>query len=117
MARIDDFKARFPKFDVAVVDSLFPIVEPLAVNYYGGDYDDSPLEREIFMQLYAHMITLENSEGSGSVRNVSSKAVGSVNISYEASQADMGRLGWFNTTRYGQQFIFLTSTHHGAIFV
>lgn len=117
MARIDDFKARFPNFDTTVVDSFFPIVEPLAVNYYGGDYDDSALDKEIILHLYAHMITLENTLNSKSVRNEASKSVGSVSVSYEASQTETGRMGWFNTTRYGQQFLFLTANSGGAVFV
>jgi hypothetical protein len=117
MARIDDFKARFPSFDTAVVDSIFPVIEPLSACYYGGDYDNNACDKEIFMQLWAHQITIENRASDGSVRNVASKAVGSVNVSYEASQAETGRMGWFNTTRYGQQFLLLTSTNQGAKFV
>lgn len=117
MARIDDFKARFPNFDTAVVDSLFPIIEPLSAVYYGGDYDSNALDKEAFLQLYAHLITIENRSDDKSVRNVASKGVGSVNVSYEASQTETGRMGWFNTTKYGQQFLYLTSNNHGAIFV
>ena len=117
MARIDDFKARFPSFDTAVVDSLFPVVEPVSSVYFGGDYDANPLEREMFMQLWAHMITIESKRSGDSVRNKSSKAVGSVSVSYEASQSESGRLGWFNTTKYGQQFVLLSCQTQGAVFV
>lgn len=117
MARIDDFKVRFPNFDTVVVDSLFPVIEPLSVHYYGGDYDGIAMDKEIFMQLWAHLITLENRTSDKSVRNESSKSVGSVSVSYEASQAETGRMGFFNTTRFGQQFLFLTSSNQGAVFV
>lgn len=117
MARIDDFKARFPSFDTAVVDSLFPIIEPTTACYYGGDYDGNTCDKEIMLQLWAHLITIENRDSDVSVRNVASKGVGSVNVSYEASQTEAGRMGFFNTTKYGQQFLFLVSSTQGARFV
>jgi hypothetical protein len=117
MARIDDFKSRFPNFDTAVVDSLFPIIEPTTACYYGGDYENNACDKEIMLQLWAHLITLENSTSSKSIRNEASKAVGSVNVSYEASQTETGRMGFFNTTKYGQQFLYLVSSNQGAVFV
>ena len=116
MARIDDFKLRFPSFDIAVVDSLFPIIEPQTACYYNGDYDIL-CDKEIMMQLWAHLMSIENGSSDKSVRNQASKSVGSVSVSYEASQTEMGRMGFFNTTRYGQQFLFLISSNQGAVFV
>ena len=117
MARIDDFKARFPNFDETVVDSLFSVIEPQTSCYYGGDYDNNACDKEIILQLWAHLLTIESRDDDKSVRNEASKSVGSVSVSYEASQAETGRMGWFNTTRYGQQFLFLTSSNGGAVFV
>lgn len=116
MAKIDDFKARFPNFDTSVVDSLFPVIQDLAICYYGGSYDESPCEKEIILNLYAHLLTLENNATSETVRNQTSKSVGNVSVSFEAS-TEVGTRGWFNTTRYGQQFLYLTSRNAGAIFV
>ena len=117
MARIDDFKARFINFDTAVVDSFFPIIEPLTAVYYGGDYDDNAFDKEVIMQLWAHLITIESNATSAAVRSVASKGVGSVSVSYEASKPQSGNLALFNTTRYGQQFLLLTSKNQGAKFV
>lgn len=117
MARIDDFKDRFPNFDVTIVDSLFPIIEPLASCYYGGDYDSNDCEKEIILNLYAHLLTIENNTSNESIRNQTSKSVGSVSVSYESSQYSVGSLNWFNTTRYGQQFLFLTNKSRGAVFI
>lgn len=116
MARIDDFKARFPNFDTAVVDSLFPVIEPQTEFYYGGDYDNNR-DKEIMMQLWAHLITIENRDDDGAFKSVASKAVGSVNVSYESSQVETGRFNFFHTTRYGQQFLYLINTNQGAKFV
>ena len=116
MARIDDFKARFPNFDTAVVDSLFPIIEPQTPCYYGGGYDNNDCDKEIILQLWAHLLTIESRTSDVSVKNEASKSVGSVSVSYEA-MPDVGSLSWFKTTRYGQQFIYLTSINHGAKFV
>lgn len=107
-----DFEARFP---------TIPWVEAVASTwsaYTCLEYNDQ--NKEAILNLIAHLLTLASAPGSGSSRNVASKSVGSVSVSYEASavQAATGSMAaWFNTTRYGQVYWLLTGRRVGARFV
>lgn len=118
MALIDDFKARFPEFDSALVDQLFPPIDATWECYYGGSLD-VPCEKEAALQLMAHLFVLEQgaSDGnSGAVKDIASKSVGSVSVSYGNAQPSDGHAFWM-TTRYGQRFWYLTSSNMGPHFV
>lgn len=116
MALIDDFKTRFPEFDTAVVDQYFPIVEPVYPCYFGGNID-LPCDKEATLNLIAHLITLQTRSSSSSLRNTASKTAGSVSVSYEADSTGRASAGFYNTTKYGQQFLMLTQHNIGAYFV
>jgi len=115
MAMIDDFKARFPEFSNEVVDQYFPPLEGVWSCYYGGTY--TACNREIILNLIAHLMVIEQSPGSGSVRNQSSRSVGSVSVGFEASASVSNMTDFFGSTKYGQRFLFLTSTRRRAYFV
>lgn len=106
----DDFEARFP---------LIPWVEEIAstwIYYTCLQYSDST--KEAILNLIAHLLTLAALPGTGSSRNVASKSVGSVSVSYEASATQSSNLAsWYNTTRYGQVYWMLTGRRVGARFV
>ncbi len=108
----EDFEARFP---------LIPWVEVVAsswVAYTCLQYDDR--SKEAILNLIAHLLTLASRPGGGatSSRNVTSKAVGNVSVSYEAAAgATSGLASWFSTTGYGQIFWMLTGRRVGARFV
>jgi len=105
-----DFEARFPSI---------PWVEEVAstwIYYTCLQYSDST--KEAILNLIAHLLTLASLPGSGSSRNVASKSVGSVSVSYEASATQSSNLAsWYNTTRYGQVYWLLTGRRVGARFV
>lgn len=105
-----DFEARFP---------TIPWVEEVAstwIYYTCLQYSDST--KEAILNLIAHLLTLASLPGSSSSRNVASKSVGSVSVSYEASAAQSSNLAsWYNTTRYGQVYWLLTGRRVGARFV
>lgn len=108
----DDFEARFPSI---------PWVEEIAstwVSYTCLQYSDAT--KEAILNLIAHLLTLASRPGGGgsSSRNVASKTVGSVSVSYEASASVGSNLGaWFSTTGYGQVYWMLTGRRVGARFV
>ncbi|AUR84238.1 head completion adaptor [Vibrio phage 1.052.A._10N.286.46.C3] len=113
MSLLDDFKARFPEIPSDKADELVPIYADIWHCYYGGSYDNA-CDREAILLLIAHMVVLDPgySSGAGSggnskpSRNESSKTVGSVSVSYEASPQTGGDLSaWLRTTRYGQLFL------------
>jgi len=119
MALLDDFKARFPEIDSALADSLVPIYESVYHCYYNGNYD-VVCEKEAILLIIAHLVTTDPSyAGSGSSapsRSVSSKAVGSVSVSYDAGASGSDLTVWLNSTRYGQLFLVIASSNYGPQF-
>jgi hypothetical protein len=117
MSLIDDFKARFPEFDVDVVDQYIPILEGVYPCYYGGDYSDL-CDKEIILNLLGHLLVSETKAGTGNVKSTQSKSVGNVSISYSAGYASTSeRMAWFKTTRYGSRYLLLTRKRQGGVFV
>lgn len=115
MALIDDFKARFPEFDSAVVDQYFPRLENGWQCYYGKPY--KACNKEIILNLLAHLLVLEQSPGTTSVKEQSSRSVGSVSVTFESRASASNSSDFFGSTKYGQRYLFLTSTRRRAYFV
>lgn len=67
--------------------------------------------------LLAHLLTIDVSTGSVSIKNVASQSVGSVSESYVASSSTGGLYDFFGSTKYGQRFLLLTSHSRGPRFV
>jgi len=112
-----DFEARFPSI---------PWVEEIAstwVYYTCLEYVDQ--NKEAILNLIAHLLTLASNAAAGGgggspARNVASKSVGSVSVSYEAvaaSGSTSNLQSWYNTTIYGQTYWLLTGRRVGARFV
>ena len=117
MSILDDFKARFPEFEIATVDQYIPILEPLWPCYWGGSYDEV-CGPEIVLNLLAHLLVGETLPGSGNIKSVQSKSVGSVSIAYSQGYAATSeRDSWLQTTRYGIRYLLLTSRSAGGFFV
>lgn len=117
MSFIDDFKARFPEFDTAKVDTAIPNIVPTLPCYYGAEYGSDVCDDQIILMLTAHLFTLETSTGIGSRKDTTSKSVGNVSVSYAAGR-DSDLTQFFNTTKYGQQFLLMTRKHAvGGLFV
>jgi len=117
MALIDDFKARFPEFDEAVVDQWLPILENVWPAYYGRPYEIP--NKEAILNLIAHLLTAEITPGGGgeSFKNLASQSVGSVSESYVASGQSGDNYDFFGWTKYGQAFLYLTARYRGPMFV
>lgn len=125
MAIIDDFKARFPEFDTATVDTYLPAFVNVYSCYYGGNYDDGGCDQEIILNLLAHLLYSSygyngSTAGNASpIKGVASKSVGSVSVSYTAMAGnDASSYNvFFGSTKYGQAFLMLTRNNFGAVFV
>lgn len=122
MALIDDFKARFPEFDTALVDIWLPILEPVYPAYYALEYVAAT--QEATLNLLAHLISLEpgtglaSASGSSASQVVASKSVGSVSVSYAATtQAGGAMHDYYTATKYGQRFLMLTARRYGGMAV
>lgn len=117
MAILDEFKTRFPEFDAATADQYIPILEPIWPCYYGGEYETA-CDKEIILNLLAHLLVNETATGSGNVKSTQSKSVGNVSISYSNGYAPTSeRLDWLGRTKYGMRYIMLTRKRQGAVFV
>lgn len=116
MALIYDFKSRFPNFDTTVVDAKLPILETVWSCYYGGSYDND-CDKEIILNLLAHLFINETSSKDSSIKGVASKSVGSVSTSYVANSQQNSNVDFFNTSKYGQRYLMLTSKNIGGYFV
>lgn len=116
MALIDDFKSRFPEFDTTVVNTKFPLIENVWSCYYGGSYSQV-CDKEIILNLLAHLLTTEINTTSGSIKGVASRSVGSVSESYATPSNQGSQTDFFNTTKYGQRYIMLTQKNKGGYFV
>ena len=115
MALIDDFKTRFPEIAGSVVDQYLPILEPVWPCYYGRPYEEC--NKEAILNLIAHLVTVNSSASSSPAKEVASKSVGSVSVSYVATQSASELFNFFNSTKYGQMFWLLTSRFRGPRFV
>lgn len=103
----DDFKARFPDFPEAAIDSYFDSVLAVWPCYYTGAYD--ACNKEIILNLIAHLIIMESNPKASSIRSVSSRSAGSVSTSYGGVSKQTDLTDFFGFSIYGQRFLFLTS--------
>jgi len=115
MSLIADFKARFPEFSESVVDQYIPILEPVRSCYFVGSYTNC--NREIVLNLLAHLMVIETNAGTGGLKSTNSRSVGSVSESFSSRTTTGGNSDFFTTTKYGQRFMMLTKFRAGSKFV
>lgn len=112
---LEDFKARFPTFDVNIVDQYLPILIPNYCAYYNKPYQCDT--KEATLQLLAHLLIMEDLPSYGPLMTQTSKSVKSVSVSYGDLMSKSGRDAFFNTTKYGQAFLRATANCWGGYFV
>lgn len=115
MALIDDFRSRFPEFTVSQVDTYLPSLEDIWGCYYGGDYE-LDCDKEIILNLLAHLLVGEINTSSVPTQVESSRSVGSVSQSFFNGNIDGGN-AFFMTTKYGRRYWMLTMKNIGGRFV
>lgn len=109
-----DYEARFPCGGPTWIEQVANTWESYTCMVYGDS------TKEAILNLIAHLLTLaaRPGGGSGTARNVSSKSVGSVSVSFEATAGGASQLAsWYNSTGYGQIYWMLTGRRVGAVFV
>ena len=118
MALIDDFKTRFPEFDSAAVDTAWPALESLWPCLYGGQYGQGEAcTDQAILLLIAHLFYIEDSGEQGPTLTAVSQSVGSVSVTNALSAATSDYRSFYGATKYGQQFLIITSKRQGAVFV
>ena len=117
MAIIDDFKLRFPppEFSVADVDEKLPSFIDTYTCYYNAEYV-TDCDKEIILQLLAHLLYRQLLVTQQPIQTASSHSVGSVSESFNSPMSG-NLIYFFNTSKYGQTFIMLTSKRIGSVFV
>ena len=117
MTLLADFKLRVPELDNAQTDTVIPRLEPVWSCYYGGLYE-LECEKEVILNLLAHLFVDETSASSSNLKSVASKSVGSVSVSYTTASYSGGEgYDFFATTKYGKRFLMLTRSSMGGVFV
>jgi len=113
---IDDFKDRFPGFDLAVVDTYIPILEGVYPSYYSLEYNDST--KEATLNLLAHLLVMEMNDSPNMLKSIESKSVGNVSVSYSSLSYEGGELHDFmRGSKYGNRFLILTARRYGGMAV
>lgn len=108
MALIDDFKTKFPEFDSADVDAAWASLDGEWQCYFGYGYGSAACNDQAILYLIAHLYS-SNTTGNSPTKDVMSKTVGSVSVSYaQAKENDRFSL-FFGSTKYGQRFLMLTN--------
>jgi hypothetical protein len=115
MAFIDDFKARFPEFETAIVDQYLPILEQVWPCYTGWAYEGCG--EEIVLNLVAHLLVAETSAGTDPLIQITSQSVGSVSQSFAVDASVGERTTWLLSTKYGARYSLLTRHRQGGVFV
>ena len=113
------FESRFPEFSAEVLDKYFDN----ALNEYQCYYSQSCLDDSCSdlaaCMVVAHLIVIDNTTSASPLKDVASRAVDGVSISYiqstKANPSDTNL--FFSTTKYGKRFLQLTSgCGYGAVF-
>ena len=99
------FKIRFPEFATELDARILLLIEEaeLFVTTAYGKYQDIATS-----YLTAHLLSVSNSTSSGNtngLKNVASKSVEGVSVSYEASTDLNQNSSFFNTTSYGRYYL------------
>lgn len=97
-----DLINKFPELNNILI--YFPSFENSYQCYYNVEYGQSPCTDEAILFLLAHLIY---SSGKGTAKSVTSESVGNVSVSYANNQSSDFK-NFFNSSFYGQMFLFLT---------
>lgn len=111
---IDDFKARFPEIDPELVDQQMPILESVWPCYYKGSY--TKCNKEIILNLIAHLMVISTRKGSGFSTAEHSRSVDGVSVTRATRARANANTDFFNGTRYGEMFLFLTASRGPRVY-
>ncbi len=118
MAIVDDFKARFPEFDAVAVDTYVPILEDIYPCYYCGNYDGNKCDKEIILNILAHLLLSEVNQSSAPNKSVTSKSADGLSASYAEYASSTSMIEkFFSTSKYGQRYLMLTANRIGGFCV
>ena len=117
-----DFTARYPNFDIQLVDDLFDLaVCELPLYYNGNCTGDSCDDNAMILLALAHLITLYGLMNNGTnpiTGEIQSKSVDGVSVSYQTLQNYNRDDRFWDSTPYGRMFASANrGCGWGAVFV
>ena len=113
------FENRFPEFTSEILDAHYTSNANIFCCYFSKSYGADTCSDEAILLIIAHLITIDQkaTNSSGTIKDVASKSVEGVSISYNVSSTNSSSDLFFNSTTYGQRFLQLTRFNHGGVFV
>ncbi len=121
MSFVDDFEARFPelveRYTSELVEDTIPLLEPSFIIYYGLPYGNNPKSDQAILMMAAHLLIVQLASSSNQFNQFSSNSVGNVSGSFFLPQNTTELRTFFNSTKYGQQFLLLIRSRQGGVFV
>tara|TARA_R100000655_G_scaffold15789_3_gene34806 strand:+ start:10598 stop:10960 length:363 start_codon:yes stop_codon:yes gene_type:complete len=120
MSLLDDFKVRFQndsKLDLVAIENDWASLDPIWNCYYCFNYGQDSCTDEAIFNLIAHLWLAESSSKTSPIKPTQSKSVGSVSVTYNASDDASNNTLFYNTTIYGQRFLRLSMKNRGGYFV
>lgn len=112
-------EANYPQFDTATLDAFYVPSSVIYSCYFNKPFDVDACDDESIFLIIAHLITLEqkSTTSSGSIKDVASKSVEGVSISYVGTGSTSETELFFNSTTFGQRFLQINRFNHGGMFV
>jgi hypothetical protein len=117
MSLTTDFKAAFPQFNSAKVDSLLPGLILEYPSYYAPAYGASPSSDRSTLLLLAHLFVVENSPSPNQVNQFASSNTDTVGGSFRFKAEATDFVSFMNATKYGQRFLISIKKRQGGVFV
>lgn len=117
MSILEDFKARFPKFNAAAVDAAFPDLLSLYPSYYAPVYGASPASDSSTLYLLAHLFVVNQTPSDGQINQFASSNTDSVGGSFRLKQDTTDFVSFMSATKWGQQFLMSIKKRQGGAFV
>jgi len=120
MTILTDFQAKFPEFVNDFDTNLFNDILTYYQFLYGAEYKETATSNNrdnvIILYLIAHLYYSETTGNkSDTKRDVASKSVGSVSLSYLAKDDNTPQSEFLITSKYGQYFLMLTQSRVGTM--
>ncbi len=111
--------ATYPQFDTATLDAFFASNAAIFCCYYNKPFGTDTCTDESIFLVIAHLITLDqkSTTNTSSVKDVASKSVEGVSITYATTGNTSESDAFFNSTVYGQKFLQINRFNHGGVFV
>ena len=111
--------ATYPQFNTATLDAFFAASAATFCCVYDKPFGSDTCTDESIFLVIAHLITLaeKSTTSTAATKDVASKSVEGVSITYVATGSTSESDLFFNSTTFGQSFLQINRFNHGGVFV